>query len=117
MAEDRSCCESFLQGPEGFLGLQGPAECDILLEQGREGCNYAAVFIDELLVEVGESEEDLNIVLGLWSRPRGYYVNFLQVHSYSMRTNKVPEEGYFFNRELALLRLGVKACLSQLFQN
>ena len=65
MWEDRSCHECFLQGLESFLSLRRSSESDILLKQSCEGRHYVTVFIDELFVEVGEVEEDLNIMLGL----------------------------------------------------
>ena len=56
--------ECFFQTSEGFLGFQGPAEGDILLEETCDGYHDTAVFIDEFPVEVSESKEDLNVMLG-----------------------------------------------------
>jgi hypothetical protein len=43
VSKDRGGREGFLQGSEGSLGLWGPAERDVLLEQGREGRDYVTV--------------------------------------------------------------------------
>ena len=72
-------------------------ECDILLEQSCEGHHYTAVFIDELSVEVGKPEEDLDVVLGLRSGPCGHCFDLLRIHSYSLCTDEVAQEGHFFN--------------------
>src|SRR6202043_1090457 len=85
--------------------------------QGREWRYHPAVLVDELPIEIGEPEKDLDVVLGLRNWPGRYRLDLLRIHSYSVRADQVSQEGHFLNGELALLGLGIQPRLSEFLQD
>ena len=107
MSQNWGRAERVFEGGEGFFRLRGPFELDFFAREVCEDCGNLAVVLDEASVEIGEPEEYLDVVGGLWAFPTQDYLHLIGIHVYAFRGDHETEEGDLRFVELTLLGLDI----------
>src|SRR5271169_3054268 len=107
MTEDRSRREQGLELIEGSLGFGGPDKTLTFAQQAGDRNDDARVSFDEATVEVGESQEYLNIEDGFGDRPFVNGANAFGIHGDAFRGDDESEETDFLGVEFAFLEFNV----------
>src|SRR6266571_5103342 len=76
--------ECFFEYVEGFAGLLGELIRDLFTSETSEGDHNIGVIENETSIEVGETEEGLNILDFPWLGPILYNLNLCLVHGESL---------------------------------
>jgi hypothetical protein len=117
VAKDWGRTEHLLEGGERFLCIMGPFELDFFPSKVRKrSCNLAVAF-DEPPIEVGETEEYLDIMRRLWAFPTENRFDFGGIHVNTLRGDHEPEKRDFCSMELAFLRLDVETGFLKSLEN
>ncbi len=112
MAQDGGRAERFLELFNGFVGIGVPGQgLGLSLQEGGERSSEHTVVLDESTIEVGKSQELLQVLYSLWDFPYGLY--FPLVHLDSILADDVPEELHRGVMELTFLQLEVEVMLSE----
>jgi hypothetical protein len=109
MSEDGRCSEELLELFECGLRLGGPFERLAFVQQVSNREDNARVSIDKTAVEVGESEEYLNVEDGLGDRPFSNGLNAFWVHRNPFGGNDESKETDFLHVKLAFLNFCVES--------
>ncbi len=114
MPQDGGCAERFLELLNCFVGLGVPGqELGLTSQEGGEQRSEQAVVLDESPIEVGKSEESLQLLYRRGERPFPYGRNFPLVHTNPILANDVTEELHRGAMELTFLHLKVEVVLSE----
>ncbi len=106
--------ERFLELLNGFVGIAVPGqELGLTSQEGGERRSEQAVFLDESPIEVGESEESVQVLYRRWERPFPYGRIFPLVHLNTILADDVPEELHRGAMELTFLQFKVEVVLSE----
>ena len=107
MTEDRSRREQGLEFIKSGLGFGGPDETLTFAQQAGDRDDNTRISFDETAVEVGESQEDLDVEDRLRNRPFGDGANAFGIHGDAFRGDDESEETDFLGVELAFLEFDV----------
>ncbi len=114
MTQDGGRAEHFLELLYGFVGIGVPGQgLGLTSQEGGERCSEHAVVPDESPIEVGESEETLQVLYHRWEWPFLYGRNFPLVHLNPILADDVPEELHRGALEFTFFQLEVEAVLSE----
>src|SRR5277367_4339784 len=107
MTKNRSRREQGLELIEGSLGFGGPDKTLTFAQQAGDRNDNTGISLDEATVEIGESQEYLNIEDRLRNRPFGDGINAFGIHGDAFRGDDESEETDFLGVELAFLEFDV----------
>src|SRR5271155_562171 len=107
MTKNRCRREQGLELIEGSLGFGGPDETLTLAQQAGDRNDDTRISFDEKTVEIGESQEYLNIEDGFRDRPFVNGANAFGIHGDAFRGDDESEETDFLGMELAFLEFDV----------
>lgn len=107
VGKDWSRGESFLEVLERFSAIVGKVPLDVLLGETSERNDDVGVVVNETTVEVGKSEEGLNIPDFPWRRPFGNGLDFNGIHGETFGREDVTEIFDSVRGEGALVGAGI----------
>ena len=108
LGENRSGGESFLKGVKSVLAFLSPSPLDILAGQAGEGNGDVGVSRDETTIEVGKTEEGLDVLDFPRSWPVQDNLDFVFRHTESVRGENVSEVLHGVRVELTLVRASIE---------
>jgi len=117
VTENRGSAESLFQRGECVFGFRRPLELDFFSSEIRERSRNLTVAFDETPIEIGETEEYLDIVRRLWTFPFENCFNFGGVHVNTLRGDHESEERDFCSVELAFLWLDIETGFLETFED
>jgi hypothetical protein len=117
MSENWGRTESLLERQKGFFRLVRPFEFDFFSREVRERSGDLTITFDETPIEIGETEEYLDIVRRLWAFPSKDRFDFGWIHVNTLRGDHEPEKRHFCSMELAFLRLDIETGFLESLEN
>src|SRR5579859_1932875 len=116
MAKDRGRSESRLELFKCSLSSGVPVKLASLLEKRCHWRSNLAEVFDETTIEVGETEENTNVVHRFGSRPSGNGAHFRWIHLHTVGTDDIPQKSHLLPVKLALTGLQIQSRLLETFQ-
>jgi hypothetical protein len=117
MSENWSRTESLLERQKGFFPLLRPFEFDFFPSEICERSGDLTIAFDETPIEIGETEEYLDIVGRLWAFSSKDRFDFGRILVNTLRGDHEPEKRHFCSMELAFLRLDVETGFLKSLEN
>lgn len=115
-SQNRSTCNSLLQSIEGELCILVPCPGSLACEH-RQGLGNASIVTDKAPVEIGESQEGLNISLACRFRLLCYAFDLHRIHLYTALRDDHTKVPNLSSLKLVFLRLEIELVLAQNFQH
>src|SRR5271169_364533 len=100
MAKDRSGGEHGFKLVECSLSVHGPVKFPPFFEQGRDRNDDAGITLNKTTIEIGKTEEDLDVLNGRRGGPIDDGGNSIGLHRDTARRNEKTKKADFFDMEL-----------------